>query len=285
MTLDDNWFTEIDPDANSAFSLKIRQKLHKEQSKYQRIEIFETEGFGKLMTIDGLVMLSERDNFIYHEMMAHPVLFSHPSPRNVVIIGGGDCGTLKEVLKHAEVESALQIEIDERVTRLAEEFFPGLCDSNNDPRAKFRFDDGIRWMKEASSNSVDVIIIDSTDPVGPAKGLFSENFYRDCFRVLTPDGLLSQQSESPIYHNLTITGPMHEEMRKSGFLDTLTLFYPQPVYPSGWWSTTLAGKSAPITFLREEQSADKPFDTDYYNEAIHRSAMAVPEFIRRQMMG
>ncbi len=125
-------------------------------------------------------MLTARDNFIYHEMLSHPALFSHPSPEHVVIIGGGDCGTLREVLKHDGVTRALQVEIDERVTRLAEEFFPELCASNSDPRAEFLFDDGIQWMKDADPGSVDVIIVDSTDPIGPAEGLFTEAFYRDC---------------------------------------------------------------------------------------------------------
>ncbi|OBS09301.1 polyamine aminopropyltransferase [Acidihalobacter prosperus] len=285
MALDENWYTEIHTDAGSAFSLKVRRKLHDEQSEYQRIEVFETEGYGRLMTIDGLVMLSDRDNFIYHEMMTHPALFSHPRPRRVVIVGGGDCGTLREVLKHPEVESAVQVEIDERVTRVSEQFFPALCGSNGDPRAEFFFGDGIRWMKEAEPGSIDVIIIDSTDPVGPAKGLFSEPFYRDCLRALGEDGLLAQQSESPLYHSTSIIRPMHDEMRKSGFLDTLTLFYPQPVYPSGWWSTTLAAKSAPVAFLREEQCEQKCFETHYYNDAIHRAAMAVPEFVRRELLG
>ncbi|MEJ2060598.1 MAG: polyamine aminopropyltransferase [Gammaproteobacteria bacterium] len=284
MTLDENWFSETCAEAGSAFSLKIKHKLHEEQTPYQKIEIYETEQFGNLMVIDGFVMLSDRDNFLYHEMMSHPALFSHPAPKRVVIIGGGDCGTMKEVLKHPEVESVLQVEIDERVTRLSEQFFPALCESNGDPRAGFFFGDGIQWMKDAEPGSVDIIIVDSTDPIGPAKGLFSEPFYRDCLRALGTDGLIAQQSESPLYHLDSILKPMHDEMRKAGALDTLTLFYPQPVYPSGWWTTTLAGKSAPITFLREEQCEEKTFATTYYNDAIHRACMAVPEFVRKSLM-
>src|SRR5574338_1669805 len=117
-------------------------------------------------------MLTTRDNFLYHEMMTHPVLYTPAAPRNVAIIGGGDCGTLREVLRHPEVESVVQIDIDERVTRLAEKYFPELCESNADPRAKLLFDDGIQWMKDARRESIDLIIIDSTDPVGPAEGLF-----------------------------------------------------------------------------------------------------------------
>ena len=174
------WFTEQLPNAETAFSLKIKNRLHEEQSAFQHIEIYSTHGFGNLMVIDGCTMVSTRDNFFYHEMMSHVGLFTHPNPKKVWIIGGGDCGTLKEVLKHSTVEHAVQIDIDERVTRLAEIYFPELCESNNDPRADLKFIDGIKWVKDAAPNSVDIIIIDSTDPVGPAEGLFGENFYKDC---------------------------------------------------------------------------------------------------------
>ncbi|MFQ5489058.1 MAG: polyamine aminopropyltransferase, partial [Gammaproteobacteria bacterium] len=133
MTLDKGWFTEICEEGGSAFSLKIKGKLHEEQTPYQTIAIYETETFGNLMVIDGFVMLSSRDNFLYHEMLAHPALFTHDNPRRVLIIGGGDCGTLREVLQHQEVEEVWQVEIDERVTRLAERYFPELCAANDDP--------------------------------------------------------------------------------------------------------------------------------------------------------
>lgn len=284
MTLDSNWFTEICAEGGSAFSLQIRAKLHEEQTPYQRIAIYDTEKFGHLMTIDGFVMLTQRDNFIYHEMLSHPVLYSHPAPRRVLIIGGGDCGTLREVLKHPEVESVVQVEIDERVTRLSEQYFPELCEANADPRARLHFGDGIQWVKDAEPGSLDVIIVDSTDPIGPAKGLFSGPFYRDCLRALDSNGLLAQQSESPLYHTESIIRPMHDEMRRAGFLDTLTLHFPQPVYPSGWWTATLAAKDLPVTFAREEACENKPFATRYYNDAIHRACAATPEFLRQALM-
>ena len=137
MSLDTTWYTEQWADQAAAISLKIADKLHDEQSPYQRIEIYETEGFGTLMTLDGLVMLTDRDNFIYHEMLSHPALLTHPHPQKVLIIGGGDCGTLREVLKHDSVTEAQQVELDERVTRVAEIYFPELCQSNTDTRAQF----------------------------------------------------------------------------------------------------------------------------------------------------
>src|SRR5207244_3082763 len=132
--VDKTWFTEPMEKTGTAFSLKLGEKLHEEQTAYQKIEIYRTATFGHLMTIDGCTMVSTRDNFLYHEMMSHPALNSHPNPKNVVIVGGGDCGTLREVLKHKSVTSATQVEIDERVTRLAEKYFPELCEANGDKR-------------------------------------------------------------------------------------------------------------------------------------------------------
>ena len=273
------WFTEVYPKYGSAFSLKVIEKLAEERTPFQRIEVFETEWFGTLMVIDGCTMVSDRDNFLYHEMMTHPALYTHPSPERVWIIGGGDCGSLKEVLKHPEVKKAVQIEIDERVTRVAEKYFPDLCSSNSDPRAELLFIDGIQWVKDAAADSVDVIIVDSTDPVGPAEGLFNEAFYRECVRCLGPEGLLVQQSESPLFHRDLIRD-MHRTMRRAGFPDTRTLFFPQCIYPSGWWSGTLAGKADFLSGFREADARAKPFETAYYNAEIHKAAFTAPECFR-----
>ncbi|WP_026611839.1 polyamine aminopropyltransferase [Methylocaldum szegediense] len=281
MLNDEKWFTEIDAQHGSALSLKLIEKLHEEQTPFQRIEIYETEWLGTLMVIDGCTMVSDRDNFLYHEMMTHPALYSHPNPETVWIIGGGDCGSLREVLKHPEVKRAVQIEIDERVTRLAEQYFPELCESNSDPRAELRFIDGIQWVKDAAADSVDVIIVDSTDPVGPAEGLFNEPFYRECFRCLRKDGILIQQSESPLF-DMPLIKAMHKAMRQAGFSQTRTLFFPQFIYPSGWWSGTLAGKSD-LTYFREADARNKPFATSYYNAEIHKAAFVEPEFFRAAM--
>jgi spermidine synthase len=275
------WFTEQAPGAESAFSLKFKQKLHEEQSEYQFIEIYETEDFGNLMVIDGCTMVSTRDNFLYHEMMSHPVLFTHPDPKRVWIIGGGDCGTLREILKHPSIEQAVQIDIDERVTRLAEIYFPELCESNNDPRADLKFIDGIKWVKDAEPNSVDIIIVDSTDPAGPAEGLFSKAFYRDCFNCLSEHGMVVQQSESPLYH-MKLIGEMRDAMSSAGFEHLQTLFFPQAIYPSGWWSATIASKASLAKF-RELDSANKNFDTTYYNVDIHKASLAQPEFFKKAL--
>ncbi|MDD1641523.1 MAG: polyamine aminopropyltransferase [Methylococcaceae bacterium] len=275
------WFTEQVPWAETAFSLKIKQKLHEEQSEFQHLEIYETETFGNLMVIDGCTMVSTRDNFFYHEMMSHPALYTHPNPKRVWIIGGGDCGTLKEVLKHPSVEHAVQIDIDERVTRLAEIYFPELCESNNDPRAELKFIDGIKWVKEAAPDSVDLIIVDSTDPVGPAEGLFSDEFYRDCFNCLSENGMVVQQSESALYH-MKLIGEMRNSMNSAGFSHLQTLFFPQCIYPSGWWSATIASK-ADLTTFREQDSVSYPelFRSSSYTSPSFRQGLPEPKTAKR----
>ena len=279
MSLDKNWYTEEWAGQGSAISLKIKSKVHDEQSTYQRIEIYETETFGTLMTLDGLVMVTDRDNFVYHEMMSHPALFTHPDPQRVLVIGGGDCGTLHEVLKHKTVTLAEQVELDERVTRVSEKFFPELCESNNDPRARLHFADGIKWVADAKPETYDVIIIDSTDPVGPAAGLFSEAFYKNCFRALRPNGVVVGQSESPLFHADLIRS-VQKSFKAAGFRDVATLFFPQCTYPSGWWSATMAGKDAAVKNFRAQDAAAKTFTTRYYNRDIHAAALASPEFLR-----
>ncbi|HEX5352982.1 MAG TPA: polyamine aminopropyltransferase [Rhodanobacteraceae bacterium] len=274
-----DWFTEQHEASGSSIGYRIDEKLADEQTPFQHIEVYRTSDWGNLMVIDGCTMLTTRDNFLYHEMMTHPALYTHAAPRGVVIIGGGDCGTLREVLRHPEVEHVTQIDIDERVTRLAEKYFPELCESNTDPRAKLLFNDGIKYMADAAPESLDVVIVDSTDPVGPAEGLFNAKFYASCFRALRAGGILVQQSESPLVL-LDLIQTMHQAMREAGFSATRTLPFPQPCYPSGWWSCTLARKNGTLGAFREQDATDKPFATRYYNAAIHRAALAQPEFMR-----
>jgi len=280
-TTTDDWFTEKFGSEGTSFGLSITTKLHDTKSPYQQIEIYETKTFGKLMVIDGCVMLTERDNFLYHEMMSHPALFTHPQPEKVAIIGGGDCGTLKEVLKHNSVKQLWQIDIDEQVTRLSEQYFPQLCDSNNDPRANLLFDDGINWVRHQPNNSLDLIIVDSTDPIGPAEGLFAVDFYADCCRALKSNGILVQQTESPLLHTESIILKAHKDMAQAGFANIKTLPFPQPVYPTGWWSCTMASKALDLANFREQDAKEKPFPTDYYNIGIHHGALAMPEFMKR----
>lgn len=274
----EDWFIEKAEGKGIALGLELERRIHSEQTPYQHIDVYETRSFGRLMVIDGCTMVSTRDNFLYHEMMAHPALNAHAAPRGVIIIGGGDCGTLNEVLKHPEVEKAVQVEIDERVTRLSEQFFPELCERNKDPRAELVFGDGIQWMKAAGNATADVVIVDSTDPVGPAEGLFGIDFYTECFRVLRSGGLLVHQSESPLLH-LELIVAMQDCMKRSGFSETHLLTFPQPIYPSGWWSASIAQKDRSALIERLDQDAIAALKTRFYNADVHRACFALPVFV------
>jgi len=273
------WLHEQFEPAGSSIGFRISEKLDEVQSPFQTIEIYQSTDWGKVMLIDGAMMLTSRDNFFYHEMMAHPALFTHPDPKRVVIIGGGDCGTLREVLKHSSVERVTQCDIDEQVTRMSERYFPELCESNSDPRAELLFDDGIAYMHHLEENSADIVIVDSTDPIGPAEGLFNQAFFASCHRALKHDGILVQQSESPLAL-LDLIRQMRAEMGKAGFICFQTLPFPQPCYPTGWWSCTMARKTADAGFsFREIDSETKPFATHYYSATIHRAAQVLPPFV------
>ena len=279
MTDSSNWYIEHFERTGSAIGYRITGKLDEVQSPFQKIEIFETTDWGNLMVIDGATMVTTRDNFFYHEMMAHAPLYTHPDPKDVVIIGGGDCGTLREVLRHPDVRTAVQCDIDEQVTRMAEKWFPELCESNADPRATVMFDDGIAYMANAAPDSIDIIIVDSTDPVGPAEGLFNRAFYENCLKALRPDGLLVQQSESPLALMHLIL-EMRDAMRDAGFKDFRVLPFPQPCYPTGWWSCMIASKSPrDLSTFRKADAAAKPFATKYYTAGIHEGALATPPFV------
>lgn len=279
MINEDEWFTEEAEEIGTAFSLRIRAKLHEEKSEFQTIAVYETTHYGRLMTIDGFVMLTGRDNFLYHEMMTHPAIFAHGGVRDIAIVGGGDCGSLREVLKHADIAGVTQIDIDERVTRISERFFPELCERNDDPRATLVFADGLAWMREREAESLDLVVVDSTDPIGPAEGLFNEAFYRDCRRALRPGGILVQQSESPLAHTQLICA-MHAAMKSAGFAQTHVLSFPQPVYPTGWWSATLARTDDTPPAMPDDIG---DLATDYYTVEIHRAAFAQAAFLRREL--
>ncbi len=279
------WFREDFEHTGSSIGFRIVRKLDEVQSAFQKIEIYQTTDWGNLMVIDGATMVTTRDNFFYHEMMAHAPLFTHPDPKDVVIIGGGDCGTLREVLRHPGVRSAVQCDIDEQVTRMSEKYFPELCESNADPRATVMFDDGIAFMANAAPESLDVIVVDSTDPVGPAEGLFNRAFYANCRKALRPDGLLVQQSESPLAL-LHLILDMRAAMHAAGFANFAVLPFPQPCYPTGWWSCTIASKQPrDLSVFRKADAAAKSFATRYYTAGIHEGALATPPFVADALRG
>ncbi len=279
-----DWFLEPCAEAGSLFGLALEspEPLHDERSAFQHIQVFQSRHYGRVLVLDRILMITGRDNFIYHEMLTHPVLYTHPHPRRVLVIGGGDCGCLREVLRHETVESCVQVELDERVTRVAERWFPELCEANGDPRATLRFEDGISFIEQAGDASFDVIIVDSTDPIGQAARLFSRGFYHECRRVLGEAGVLAVQSESPLIHTDVLAG-IHREMRAAGFPQVSALQFPQSSYPSGWWSATLAGGAKAHKAPRAAAPGRNRPVTRYYNSAVHRGAMELPEFLARRL--
>ncbi|MEX0685969.1 MAG: polyamine aminopropyltransferase [Balneolales bacterium] len=268
---------------NTGLTVGIKKLLFSEQSEYQLVEVYETDTWGNLMTIDGMVMLSEKDEFVYHEMLTHVGMFSHPEPQKVLIIGGGDGGTAREVLKHRSVESVDLVEIDETVVRAAKQFLPNVGDFNN-TRLQVIYENGLTFVEEAE-NKYDVIIIDGSDPVGPAVDLFKKEFYQNCHKALTSKGVLTAQTESPWipgYHSSirSLFNALDETFQTSGMYLGFV-----PLYPAGMWSFAFAGKDvhalSPQVTTRVETGtrALKPA-LKYFNEDIHKGSFALPNFVR-----
>ncbi len=226
-------------------------------------------------------MLSERDEPIYHEMMAHAPLFVHPTARSVLIIGGGDGGTAREVLRHQNVERCVMVEIDAMVVEASRQFLPQTASCLSDPRLELIIDDGVKFMAE-SSEKFDVILIDSTDPVGPAQPLFGHEFYRNVEERLNKDGIVVAQGES-VFYELAMQSKL-AEITSSLFKYVSPFNFTNMTYPGGLWSFLWASKTLhPLKDLRAERVDAKRIETFYYNEQIHRAAFALPNFQKRQL--
>ena len=275
------WATEITDDA-AALSFKIEKTLFSGQSKYQKVDILKTTDHGVLMLLDGFFQLSERDEFIYHEMIAHVPLFVHPSPKRVLVIGGGDGGTVREVLRHREVEKVFWVEIDEMVVAACRTHFPSVSCVWEDPRLTLRIDDGINFVKE-TMDTFDVMIVDSTDPIGPGEPLFDKAFYEGAAKLLSDDGILITQAESPFY-----TPALQQSMFLSQrpFFKHLHLYvYTTLTYIGGLWGFGFASKKpCPLNNFRPDRWTDAGLSTRYYNEEIHRAAFALPNFVKENLV-
>jgi len=259
--------------------LKIKKTLYSKKSKYQEVQILETEEFGRMLVIDGMVMTTERDEFIYHEMLVHVPIFTHPNPENILVIGGGDGGTVRELVEHRDIKKITMVEIDKDVIDASKKFLPGLSGQLNNPRFKLIIGDGIKYVK-SSTGKFDVIILDSSDPVGPAKELFSRDFFKNVYRCLKPDGILVAQTETPFMDKEVIKKTY--KILKKIFPLVKLYFAPIPTYPSGMWSFAFASKKYdPLVNFDIERAMDKKFPTKYYNEDVHRGAFMLPEFMKR----
>jgi len=264
------------------FSVEVRRIVHHEHTGLQDLWIVESEGFGRLMVLDGCVMLTERDEFVYHEMIAHVPLLHHARPARVLVVGGGDGGTLREILRHPEVGRATLCEIDRRVVEVTRSLMSDVpAGAFEDPRVELRFADGVELLASVEPGSFEVVLVDSTDPVGPGEVLFTESFYRSCRRALTADGLLAVQSESPFAHSDLFTRV--QERISAAFPWVRPYLVHIPAYPSGMWSFTLAGSAAPAP-PDSERAARISSTCRYYTPEVHEGAFALPAFVKELLV-
>ncbi|WP_035589181.1 polyamine aminopropyltransferase [Hippea jasoniae] len=263
---------------NCGFTFKVKEVLHTEYSKLQRLDILETYDFGRVMLLDGLIMFTERDEFVYHEMITHLPLFAHSSPKSVLIIGGGDGGSAREVLKHSYLEKIVQVEIDEVVVKNSKKYTPFVGSSFDDPRLNLIIGDGIEFVKN-KENEFDVVIIDSTDPFGPAEGLFNKEFYANVYKILKDDGIVVAQAENAYYDPKWMMRSVNN-MRKS-FGKNVTIYQAAiPTYPSGMWAFSIGWKGKhPKESFDQKRFEKMDLNLKYYNPEIHKAAFVLPNFV------
>ena len=277
------WFT--DKDEEQALSLRFTgDVLFDVQSPFQRVRILESYKYGKMLALDDMVITTEKDEFHYHEMISHPALFSLPNAKNVLIIGGGDGGTVREVLRHKNIEQVTMVEIDGEVIEACKIHLPNIAAEFYNPKLTLFVDDGIEFLKNAIPNSYDLIIVDGSDPVGPAEGLFSVEFYTKCYAALKNDGILVAQGESPKFNEKAFT-ELNQTLQTIFGLDKapISLFF-VPTYPTGMWSFQY-GIKGNITLKEVKNKAEiQEFVAKeglrYYNEYIHTNTFALPNFVK-----
>ncbi|MFC4077278.1 polyamine aminopropyltransferase [Salinithrix halophila] len=269
----DLWYTEKQT-PNHGITSKILRTLHHEKTDYQTMDVIETRQFGRMLVLDGMVMTTDQDEFVYHEMLTHVGMFTHPNPKKVLVIGGGDGGVIREVLKHPSVEKAVLCEIDGRVIEVSKEYFPAIAGALSDQRVEIRVEDGIQHI-EAHKGEYDVILVDSTEPVGPAVGLFQKPFYQGIFDALKPEGIMVAQTESP-WFNRDLIARVFQDI--SGIFPVTRLYTASiPTYPSGLWSFTLGSKGRDPLAVEETLLADR--NTRYFQPELFHSLFRLPRFV------
>ncbi len=267
----------------TGLSVGVNKVLFSEQTPFQKVDVYETDTWGNLMTIDGMVMLSEKDEFVYHEMIAHVACFSHPNPKRVLIIGGGDGGMAREVLRHPSVEHVDLVEIDEAVVRASKLHMPGVG-AWDDPRLHVRYENGLTFVDHVPVQ-YDVIIIDGSDPVGPAVDLFKQEFYDKCYAALNENGVLTGQTESPwVDHYHESIQSVFQALRNAFPVHHMYLAF-IPLYPTGMWSMAFASKGPQPLAEDAIARAERGVDTfggqlKYYTPDVHRASFALPKFVR-----
>ena len=273
------WFTEYWTE-NVGITFRVRE-VKKIKSKFQEIAVLDTNEFGKMLVLDGLVQTTEKDEFIYHEMISHPALLLHPNPKKVLVIGGGDGGTVREVLKHKSVEEVHLCEIDEEVIFVAEKYFPSISYKLRNPKVKIFIEDGNQFLEE-NKNSYDVIIMDNSDPIGASEVLFRAEFYKKVKNALKENGIMVAQTESPILQKEYFKNAVSEI--KKVFKNVGIYLAYIPTYPSGMWSFTIASEDVDIFSLNKNLNL-KDIELKYFNIDIFKSLYAIPTFVKEIIEG
>ena len=273
------WYTE-EHSPNVRFSIKIDRQLYSGQSDFQRIDILQSQEFGRILTLDGLIMVTEKDEFIYHEMIVHPAMAVNPQTRKVLVIGAGDGGTVRELARYPQIQQIDLVEIDEMVVQVCREYLPQTACKLDDPRLRIFYEDGLKFIR-FQEDMYDLIIVDSTDPFGPGEGLFSKEFYGNCFKALTENGILINQHESPFYEvDADNMRRAHQRLVATFPICKVYQFH-MPTYPSGHWLFGFASKKFhPVRSLDAASWNQLGIPTRYYNTDIHRGAFYLPTYVK-----
>jgi len=266
-------------DKHVGLAIDLERCIFTGHSRFQRIDIFETKAFGKMLVLDGVLMLTERDEFIYHEMIVHVPLSVHPDAKRVLVIGGGDGGAVRELCRYDAIECIDVVEIDQDVVKACREYLPFLSSGFEDGRVHLHYEDGLRYIRRFS-DAYDVIIVDSTDPFGPGEGLFTKEFYGNCYNALHGDGILVNQHENPFYpDDAFAVRQIHKRIVQSFPLSRLYQAH-IPTYPSGHWLFGFSTKKYhPVRHLDARRWKALGIETRYYNTNLHKAAFALPTYV------
>lgn len=278
----DLWFSEYHT-KNVRFSIKVDKQLYSAKSEFQRIDVFHSKEFGNFLTLDGYMMLTQKDEFIYHEMLVHTPMAVHPNPKNILLIGAGDGGAARELARYPTIENIDIVEIDEQVVTVCKEYMPQTACGFNDSRIHLYFQDGLKYIRKCE-NQYDLILVDSTDPFGPGEGLFTKEFYGNCFKALKKDGIMVNQHESPFYKEDAVAMQRAHKRIVESFPISMVYQAHIPTYPSGHWLFGFASKKYhPVRDLKEEQWNLLGIDTKYYNTKLHVGSFALPNYVWRML--
>ena len=274
----DFWFSEMQT-PNVKLSIRVDHQLYSGKSEFQRIDVFESPEFGRFLTLDGYMMLTEKDEFIYHEMITHVPMAVHPKVRDVLVIGAGDGGVIRELTRYPEIEHIDMAEIDPLVVEVCRKYLPKTACRLDDPRLSIYYEDGVRFVR-SKENRYDLIIVDSTDPFGPGEGLFTREFYGSCFKALREGGIMVNQHESPFYAaDAAACQRAHKRIVESFHISRVYQAH-IPTYPSGHWLFGFASKKYhPLRDLNETQWNLRGLKCRYYTTTLHKGAFYLPAYV------